>query len=95
MRLSVVVLPEPLGPSSVTKLPAGMSSETSSTAVTAPKRLVSRSRRSAAPAGAARGAGAAEAPSCPLTAAGFKGEPPDAALFLMAPRPICAGDPTP
>src|SRR5712692_5866950 len=44
---SVVVLPQPEGPSSVVKLARGISSETSSTAAAAPptKRLVSLTRR--------------------------------------------------
>jgi hypothetical protein len=40
IRLSVVVLPEPLGPSRVTKLPAGVFSVTSATAVTGPNVLL-------------------------------------------------------
>src|SRR5579875_1186325 len=54
IRLSVVVFPEPLGPSRVTKLPEGMSSDTSSTALTGPKSFVSRSSRTWAPARGAR-----------------------------------------
>src|SRR5207244_11331723 len=44
---SVVVLPQPDGPSNVVKLAGGISSETSSTAAAAPpaKRLVSLTRR--------------------------------------------------
>src|ERR1700733_2053448 len=44
----VVVLPQPLGPSSATMLPGSMLSETRSTARDAPKILVSSARRSAA-----------------------------------------------
>src|SRR3984885_15791101 len=44
----VVVLPQPLGPSSATMLPGSMLSETRSTAREAPKILVSSARRSAA-----------------------------------------------
>ena len=43
---SIVVLPEPDGPSSEKNSPAPMSSETSSTATTEPKRLVTRAPRS-------------------------------------------------
>src|ERR1700742_1074889 len=45
---NVVVLPQPLGPSSATMLPGSMLSETRSTARDAPKILVSSARRSAA-----------------------------------------------
>src|SRR6202041_656239 len=50
----VVVLPQPLGPSSATMLPGSMLSETRSTAREAPKILVSSARRSAAGAGRTR-----------------------------------------
>src|SRR5262245_43012495 len=50
-RLSVVVLPDPLGPRRVTKLPAAISRQASWTATTDPKRLVRRSSRTAAPLG--------------------------------------------
>src|SRR6478735_5848384 len=49
IRLSVVVFPDPLGPSSETKAPAGTSSEMRSTACDAPNALVSWRRRSWAP----------------------------------------------
>ena len=49
IRLSVVVLPEPLGPSSETKAPAGISSETSSTARNEPKVFVSPRKWTFAP----------------------------------------------
>src|SRR5262245_17068533 len=45
---NVVVLPQPLGPSSATMLPGSMPSETRSTARVAPKILVGSARRSAA-----------------------------------------------
>src|SRR3982751_2352022 len=47
-RRSVVVLPAPLGPSRTMNSPLAISSERSSTAVTAPKRLPTRARRSSA-----------------------------------------------
>src|SRR3954471_12234857 len=49
IRLSVVVLPDPLGPSSETKAPAGTSSEMRSTAWDAPNAFVSARSRSWAP----------------------------------------------
>ncbi len=49
IRLSVVVLPDPLGPSSETNEPAGTSSEMPSTAFTAPNALVRLRSRSCAP----------------------------------------------
>jgi len=42
---SVVVLPQPLGPSSVKNSPRSMSSVSSRTAVNSPKRFVTASRR--------------------------------------------------
>src|SRR5688500_5983335 len=42
---SIVVLPQPDGPSNAKKLPCSISSETPLTATTSPKRLVTRSNR--------------------------------------------------
>ena len=48
IRRSVVVLPQPLGPSRVTSAPGSIANETSRTATTGPKALVTRSNTTAA-----------------------------------------------
>src|SRR5580692_9790131 len=57
IRLSIVVLPEPLGPNSDTNAPAGIASETWSTALAVPNALLSARNSTLAP--LARAAGAA------------------------------------
>ncbi len=65
---SIVVLPEPDGPSSAKNSPAAMSSDTSSTAVTVPKRLVTDRTEMAAVCGPALAAPASVC-ICPPAAA--------------------------
>ena len=49
IRLSIVVLPEPLGPNSDTNAPAGIASETWSTALAVPNALLSARSSTLAP----------------------------------------------